>query len=425
MKYEHQKQGFFGHRFLVTVNPQEIAAIKKTIIADYMKLQPPASALNHPMSEADIVSKNHDQILKTLRDRILSSYFNGILNDLKLVPAAPVKFKASNLNESADFQFIGEFETRPQLQQINTNGIEFNLQAPEVTESLLGEEIRRILLPFGQAKDQSADYQSQWKSFVIFDLDYIVDGRERPEYSMKRQGLMLGSKAFKFPIDQYFIGASSGQIKFVDYKLPEVFNIHELAGKTVKLKLTVNKVQEIIPPNLDDNFIQKQFGGKPGAPTSAKAFRDFVKNQLVNRLTFEQFTKSKSETLRKLVLANQFAVPGSMIEAQKKVIIDREAKEAQSKGKYTPPAPGSKKDQDLTRFAADIVRAALIVDFLARSNNIKVTPMDVENHLSKTARLFGTTAEALKSKFTTRESREQLKYAVLENKVVHLFAKSA
>jgi trigger factor len=425
MKYQHKTLGQFGHRFLVHITSAEIEKIKKTVIEDFHKIQGSDQSFKANLSPAQIEQQLGPQIWKTVRERILYSYFTGILNDLKLLPCAQVKFNVGNLIEGQDFEFIGEFETRPQIRQLNTQGIAFDVRAPEISEQMLGQEVRRLLLPFGQAKDQPDDYQAQWNSLVHFELNYILDGKELPHLAQKRQGLMLGSKQYKFKIDQHFIGMKAQQTKLIDYQIPNLFNIPELTGKKVKLKLFVTKIQEIVTPLLNDEFIRGQFSGKPGAPTSAEEFKSFVREQLSNRLTFESFTQSKMSTLKRLVEINQFPVPQSMIQEQKKAIIAREAKEAESKGRYEPPAANSKQDQDLTRYAADVVRATLIVEFLAVQNELKVTPLDIEAHLIKTAKIFGTTPEALKTKFQTQESKDQLRYAVLENKVVNLFSKSA
>jgi trigger factor len=411
MEYQHKKIGNYGHRILVKIAGHELTRIRQNI-------------LNELQSAKDFDLEDQNLIQRKTVEAALNTYFSEILLNLNLAPVAPVQFTTGKFTQDSDFEFMGEFEIIPELTSVETNGVIFAPKSPEISETLLNQEVDRLLLPFATAIDQKSDHRAKVGSLVFFELDYIFDGKELPEKGMKRQALLIGSQQFKLKIDNDFVGMSINESKIIDHQLPELFNIPELAGQRVKLKLLITKIQELQIPILDQNFIEKHFSKVPDAPQNIAEFKSFVRAQLQNRLQFESYSKEKVSTLKHLAALNPLPLPQSMVDQLKKSLIAQEAKEAQKLGKYEAPSHNTPRDHELTRFAQDLIRVRLIVEFLAKKNGIIVNPEDVESHIQTTSKIFGTSPEDLKKQLESADLKAQLHYTVLENKVLNLFVKT-
>lgn len=418
MKYEHKSFGQFGHDFSIEFSADEIEATRQKIIEEFFNLQPQNNPLS-PSKPRHLIAKDLEASMKgLLRERLIKDAFAEILKQVPYKPAAPIQTQAHEVVFGQNYKFTAQFEVLPRIDFVNVSGVSFDLRQPHINEQALNQEVSRLLLPFGEVRATNPDHQIKLNNLVFIALDYILAGKVLSEFHVKRQLIHIGSKQYILRIEDQLKGMKVGEDKTFDYQMPEIFNVHALAGKKLQLQVKILEIKEIVLPPLSDEFIRKSFAGRPGAPSSLTEFKEFARKQLVNRLTHQNFLAAKKNVIKKLVDQNQFEVPMSLVAFQKRILIEKERKEANLKGKYNPPLPQSAKDQELTRTAADMIRANLLIKHLAEKNNISISYMDIENFITHTAEIFGTTADDIRNKLATKESQEQLHQAVLENKVM-------
>ncbi len=424
MRYQYKKIDQFLHQIDFSINDVDVQNQEKEVVSDLFRIHI-SSDKTARVNTGEFLKSNQLLVQKVLQERLVSSALQKALFELNLVLAAPPSLQGISFDEKKNYKFSVFFETKPNLSGLKFEHFAIKEPIVEVSQQELDEQIFLMLGPVGEIEDQPKEYLARRYSIIFFDMDYVVDGSERSDLRMDRQALMIGTGTFKLPIDNELIGLKVGDVKKINYQLPEIFNIHELAGRKVQLVFTIKKVQEMRVPALDKQFINSHFSGKPGAPKSVQEFKDFVREMIFQRKKNELERKSKSELLQNFIRANPFDVPTSMIEMQKRLMVDHETREAQSKGRYSPPKPGSFRDQELSQKAADAVRAGLLIEYIAKSKNINVSTEDIESHLTTSAQIFGVSVDKLRQQFSTPDAVEKLKYVILEDKVLKSFLKSA
>ncbi len=436
MQFDHRKLSEFQHQITLTIEPSEVQLARQEVIAEIANLISTSSEKNlktptheKNMTSEEIEEKYQLQIQENLRNKLIQTHFISILNELQLSPCAPVQFQAPPVKENQVYQCVGTFEIIPQIKSLNLSGIHFQVPQAQITDTTLENEIQRILLPFSKQEIEKPQTSITNGHAVIFNLEIYENnaGKLKLGQNLQNQSLLVGHHNFRLDLDNEFIGMNyfDKQQRMIDFKMPNLWPIHSLASKNVKIKIQVLKVFKVEVPQLSDEFVQKTFDKNLGAPKNALEFKEFTKKQLLGRIQQENFISAKIQTIEAIIEKNPISLPQSMIAYNKHLLIERKKSEANEIGKYIVPSPQSPEDIELTLTVSRMLRAQLIIDFLAKSNKIQIKDQDIDQHLTMVASANGTSLENIKSKFKNQEAQNQLIYTVLENKVLDLFSATA
>ncbi len=381
MQFKHEILDPVTHKVSVRVMPDEIKAAQNSVSGN-----------------------------QTLTQHLVQTYFTKILNQKKLYPVAPVQFQVGPFKDGQMFTFSGKFETRPQIKSLKLDQVSFQPQFKKLSEKAVAFEIQNLLLTLGKVSPMTEARPIQAKEIATVNFDYYLNGSKVPGIGRKNQNILLGFNRFFLPIEGGIVGMSKGQTRDFPLDIPKTFNQPAIAGKKVIVRVTLTNIQKIQLPQLTDQVVAKLFAGKFQNITTVAQLQEAIRKQMQAKLNHQIFAQTKSHFLNGLATQNPFPLPPAMVQSQKA---------AMHKGK--PPAPGSAQDQQLTKWAEQIVRASLIVEHLALYKKLQVTQAEVDQHMAELALSYGMDLETLKKRFAHPMQMAHLKYAVLENKVVRLF----
>ena len=107
--------------------------------------------------------------------------------------------------------------------------------------------------------------------------------------------LVVGDGDFDFPeVEQHLIGVEVGKTVSTDITVPDDYFSQGLRGKTLKLEIKVNRIQEKekTEATIDDEFVKKYFD-----LDSAKDFDAYAKKQLEKKAQDEMYTNAWNAAL--------------------------------------------------------------------------------------------------------------------------------
>jgi len=152
--------------------------------------------------------------------------------------------------------------------------LSYTLEEVSVTDDEVEEEIEAEL-------EWYEDYQEIDRTIAedgdVVNLDFVglVDGEEIEDGSAEDFDLELGSGDFIPGFEEQIIGKEKGSQFEVQVTFPEDYD-EDLAGKDAVFEVTLNKIQEAVPAELTDEFVQENMDCE-----TVEEYRELVKNDLL------------------------------------------------------------------------------------------------------------------------------------------------
>jgi trigger factor len=205
----------------------------------------------------------------------------------------------------------------------------------------------------------------------------------------------IGGPANPPGFDQHLIGLWPGDTKKFEIVYPQEYTISELAGTTVEYDVNIKAVRKRVVPALDDEFAKDL-----GEFDSLDALRTRVRTDLEHEAAHEAERETRADVLRQLASRVSFEVPSSLLDRE----IDRRVEEFVRRLIEQQIDP-MKTNIDWEDFrarqrdaAAEAVRSALVLDEIARRENIIASESDVEAEIERYAERTERTSAAVRAR---------------------------
>jgi len=211
------------------------------------------------------------------------------------------------------------------------------------------------------------------------------------------------------------VGVRRGETKELRIAFPEDYHRRDYAGKEVIFKVTVKEVKEKVLPALDENFV-KNF-------EKYESLED-IKADIRKSLEAEKEAASKSAVekavIGKLLESNPVEAPESIVEKQvRSMIIDAQRRMTANgidRERAAELAAGMRsgfKDE-----AERMVKTSLILDSIARKENIEVDDRDIDERLKRVSEHYGEDVESVRRLYEKNDLLERLRGDIREEKTL-------
>src|SRR5690606_8312740 len=202
------------------------------------------------------------------------------------------------------FTFKVEFEVRPEVKLGKYTGFSVSKKKYVIDDSLVDEEINYHRLNNAElAMDAEAlddDYVVTADVNVLDDGGNIIIGQGQKDVK-----LFLGNKELLPEFKSGLQGIKEGEERNIETKTKD--------GNIQKLRLTANKVEKIVYPELNEEFFQK-VTQKEEIKTE-EDFRNSIKDELEKIYNENGERAMHNELISEVVKANDIDVPDAFVEA--------------------------------------------------------------------------------------------------------------
>lgn len=237
--------------------------------------------------------------------------------------------------------------------------------------------------------------------------------------------LKLGSGSFIPGFEEQVIGMNIGEEKVINVTFPEQYHSEELAGKDVTFDVKVNSATQEVKPELDDDFAQDVSEYK-----TFKEYREAIVKELEERRDKQAESGLENELIQKAVDAADGDIPPAMIERQ----IDRMFMNMKMQMVYSGLRmedylmyTNTTEDELRERFredAANNVKTELVLDAIAKQENIDATDEEVDEQITRYATEAHQDVETYKAGMSDTQ-RENFKDLAITRKVIELIKSNA
>ncbi|MCK7479723.1 MAG: hypothetical protein M0C28_22275 [Candidatus Moduliflexus flocculans] len=141
---------------------------------------------------------------------------------------------------------------------------------------------------------------------------------------------------------------------------------------------------------------------------------------LIERLEADSRTYMERQLSDKLMEANPFDVPESMVRFQAMMMLQGISQRLSSQGvKLQDVYPDGEALREETMASAEkLVKTTLLIEAIAKANAIEATDEDVDKEIASLAEKYSMTPDAVRKNFEERGSLEEMKFGILETQGV-------
>jgi len=338
----------------------------------------------------------------------------------KLTPVSQPQVDKLDYAEGQPLKFRAVFEVLPDFELGNYKGLEIEIPAIEVTDEDIAktlEEMRERAAAFAPVEGRAVENND----FVQLKLLGTPAGGGDP---LQADSVLchIGAEETMAAFNENLRGAKVGEHKNFNVVYPADYPDAKLAGKTYHYAAEVLGIKTKKLPELNDEFAKD---------VSDAATLDELKKKVREDLEHQRDHKHKEllheRVLSAIVKLHDFPVPEALVEHQMDVRLERVVRSLAAQG-VDPRAVNvdwvtlRRRQQER---AADDVKAELIVDRIASTENIDVTEQEVDQELQHLAGHGGESAEAIRARLTKQGALDRMKAKLRSDKTLDWLAQNS
>jgi trigger factor len=364
---------------------------------------------------ATIRSLYGDRIKQDVINDIVKKHYASAVSEHALEPINFPAIEFDTITETADFEFTAEFEIRPEVKEPSISGLEVKKEKISVGEKEVEDVLKDILKSRAQTVPVLEDRPAQNGDIATLDFEGHLATGPLENGSAQNFDLELGGGQFIPGFEEGVEGMKIGAQKDIAVSFPKDYHVAELAGQPVTFKTTLHSLKKKSLPELTDEFVKTL-----GNYDSVQALRDNVKKDIEEREGKRAADDLKNRLMRTLVERNPVDVPKSLLEEQKKALIEdfkgRLKQQGMSEDSFE--EYKDKWDQDFNKTATFMVQSSFLSDAIAKAQNLYASEADFTAKLQEYANQTGLEMDKLMGFYGDQERRSRMMYQITEEKVV-------
>jgi len=324
-------------------------------------------------------------------DRLVRDHLFTAIESESLQPIATPVLETSDLpTENTSFSFSALIDVMPELKVEGYQDLELAYQPLPIDEGALDRELEIVQRRQGKTKDADASTAAAAGHVATISQTAKLDGEDFPPYCLEKVPLELGKQSILPEIEEGVIGLKVGEQKEIKVKIHEHFPEQSLVGKEVDCVVTLESLQEMVLPALNDELAKDL--GLEDLATLKKNINEGLQRQA------EQHKRNQLETgiFEQLAVKNQFDVPPSMVDQVVDSMIDDMQFPTDQEREAAKKDPEQRKS--LRETAKDRARNTLILSEIIKAEKIEVTDGDLDTYVRDMISSSGQTKEELDEK---------------------------
>ena len=255
---------------------------------------------------------------------------------------------------------------------------------------------------------------------AVIDFEGFVDGVAFEGGKGENHPLEIGSHTFIDTFEDQLVGKNAGDEVEVNVTFPEQYQAADLAGKPATFKVKMNEMKAEELPELDDEFAQdvSEFD-------TLAEYKESLKKNLEEKKENEAKRTKEDEAVQKIIDKSKMDIPEAMIDTQCETMIEEFAQRIAQSGlsmdqylQFSGLTVDGLKEQ-VRPEALSRIQASLVLEQIAKDENIEVSDEDVNAEIEKMAASYGMEADKLKEYMGDAE-KDSMKKDLAINKAVEL-----
>ena len=359
-----------------------------------------------------IKQRFREQIHHDVMHDLIPRAVEEALQERGIEPVATPDIKDVSLREGEPLKFTADIETVPAFDPGDLSTISLRQESSTVTDDAIEKTLDRL-------RERAAKHESvEGRPVADGDTTVLELDRTDPDGKVDHHegvSVELGAAGNPPGFDQNLLGLNPGDEKTFVVHFPEDYPVKDLANTDVNYHVKVTEIRRKVLPELDDEFAKDV-----GDFESLAALRDRVRADMQTDAENHAKQHVRSDLLKQLGQRIGFELPSSLVDRE----IDRRLEEFARRlmdQNVDPRKAGIDWPQfrEAQREAArDAVASALVLDEIARRENLTVAAEDVDKEIEQFAERSGRTPPALRAQLEKEGGLSRLTAGLRREKAV-------
>lgn len=419
MKYTRTNTSDTQVAFEITLDAADLTKIKKETIARLSK-KVKVAGFREGKVPANVAEKHLDPnaLGMEVAEDAVNAFMIEILETEKLQPLDRPKIDIAKYVPGESMEFKADVEILPTIKLGDYKSLKAKKDVAEVVDADVDEVIERMRQ--GLAEKKETDRAAKNDDEVIIDfVGKDEEGKEVAGATGREYPLTLGSNSFIPGFEEGLVGHKAGEHLDLPLTFPKDYHHKPLAGAKVTFGVDVKKVNEVVLPELND-----EFAAKAGPFKTVDELKADIRRELTDQHEREALDKLRDQLVEQLVKGSDIPTPEVLIDDQMQSIERDFVQNLLYRGMTLPQyleqqgvSEEEWKRTELREQAIRRVQVGLALAELSKVENIDVSMEELNERLGDMLNRYGGDAK-LREQLDTPEARRDLANRIITEKTV-------
>ncbi len=292
-----------------------------------------------------------------------------------------------NFNIGEDLTVTANAELRPEVELGQYKGLNLEIKDTPVEEDAMQKSIDNLLKQHS-TQETVIDRPTKETDIAVIDFEGISNGEKIKGGDAKNYPLDLAHSNFIPGFAEQIVGKKLNDEFDIKVTFPEDYHDEKLKGQPATFKIKINEIKERKLPELNDEFAQKV-----GPFKTVDDLKADIQKYLDSNRERTNKQNAENEVFKTVIDSSKVDIPQSMI--------DREANSLREEYKQRLAAQGidwealvksQGEDELLKNLNEDAkirIKNSLVIDKIAKDENIKLDQKDLERKFAQLSAAYG------------------------------------
>ena len=376
--------------------------LKNLEIKGFRKGQVPNSLANKYINAAQVNAEAVNSVTNETFEEVLKEH------EVELIDRASLDIKELNDDKAT---LVFSCPIKPDVKLGDYKSLKYKEVEVSVSDEELNDEINRVLERKADL-ELKEDGEVEEGDTAVIDFEGFKDGVAFEGGKGENYDLVIGSKSFIPGFEEQLIGMKAEEEKDINVSFPENYHVEELKGQPVVFKVKVHEIKKKVLPTLDDEFVKDL---KIDNVTNVEEYKNYLKEQSLTRKKNEAENMATEALLDNLSEICEVSIPKVMIDQEVNNMFQEQAQRLMYQGismEQYQKIIGQNNDEMkkvLEPMATRRVKTSLVLEAVAKAENVEVSAEDIEKHYDELADMYQMDKEEIKKYVPESNVKEDLK----------------
>lgn len=345
------------------------------------------------------------------------TYYEAVIQEkLEVVGSPEVKVVKFVPTDGLTYEAV--VELMPKVKVPDLTKIKVKRQSVKVTEKDVSEVLDDLAKKL--SKPEKRDRAAKQGDKVEIDFEGFVGGIPFDGGKSQNHPIVIGSGQFIPGFEDQLVGMKAEEEKEIEVTFPEDYHAENLKGKKATFKVRLNLVEEIIMPEMTD-----EFATQVGPFKSLDALKQDIKKQLIYTKEVEERRRVEDEILASLVEKAKFDAPEALVHQEQHRLLHEAESNLQQQGigleQYLTIIKKTKEEieAEMKPEAEKRVKVGIVLTQIAKDGSYSASEKEIKEMIEKRIAIYqGEERKQAESYYNSHDGRHQVENSIVGQKVL-------
>ena len=367
-----------------------------------------------------------ERIQQEAVEKMLPRFIDEVIreNELDIVTQPELTNIKFDLGKDVDVTL--KMELKPEVKINKYKDLTVDVEDAVVADDAVDKTLERLQMQQSKIETVKEARKAKKDDIAVIDFDGTVDGEKIKGGAGTDYNLDLAHSNFIKGFAEGIVGKPMNEEFDVNVTFPEDYHEESLKGKPAVFKVKIKELKTRVLPEIND-----EFASKVGKFKTVEELKEDIKKHLETQREQANKQNAENKVFEKVLEGLKVDIPQSMIDRESQALRAEYEQRFSMQGlslENVFQSQGQDVNKVLNDEAVSRIKNTLLIDKIAKDENIKISPVDIQVKLQEFSASYGVDPQSLMKQFQsnpgvlTAISQQALndkvrKYLVESNKV--------